>query len=338
MTNGHGRPLRFVALVLCGWVAIRMWFVWPGSTVTHAFPPVASVSGRSVASATVPVPRPEPHIPSVTPPRSDRAIGYVPAFPPPPRPAGAGAPLVAPRSDRPLAPSVTQPGVSSLPLTSPVPAMAESPTPTSRWSASGWLIVRGDGGRSGVATPQLGGSQGGMRVAYAITPSVAVAARAATALGSVQQEAAIGMEWAVPRLPVRLVAERRIGVARSRSGFGLGIVGGVVAHPVTRGLRLDGYGQAGVIARDGGVEGYGDGALRLSRTVWRGRYGAAIDLGLGAWGAAQRGAARWDAGPALGMVVPVGGTRVRLSLEWRGRVAGRARPASGPALSIGADL
>ncbi|MBS0285465.1 MAG: hypothetical protein JSS15_13700, partial [Proteobacteria bacterium] len=58
---------------------------------------------------------------------------------------------------------------------------------------------------------------------------------------------------------------------------------------------------------------------------------------LGAWGGAQRGAARLDVGPAAGVAVPAA-MPLRISLEWRQRIAGDARPGSGPALSIGADF
>jgi hypothetical protein len=99
---------------------------------------------------------------------------------------------------------------------------------------------------------------------------------------------------------------------------------------------LDGYAQGGGIARDG-IEGYVDGAMRISYPL--ARLGPArIDLGLGAWGAAQRGASRVDAGPWLSTALPVAGRSLRLSLEWRQRLAGRATPSSGPALTIGTDF
>ncbi|MDQ2891489.1 MAG: hypothetical protein M3R64_00165, partial [Pseudomonadota bacterium] len=63
-----------------------------------------------------------------------------------------------------------------------------------------------------------------------------------------------------------------------------------------------------------------------------------VDVGVGAWGGAQRGASRLDIGPSAGMVIPVGGTAVRVTLDWRHRIAGSAAPGSGPALSIGSDF
>lgn len=208
---------------------------------------------------------------------------------------------------------------------------APEPRGLSPWSGSAWAIVRGQGRSGGVATPQLGGSQAGVRIAYALGDHLAIAARAAGALATRQQEAAIGVEWRPGTLPLRVVAEQRIGVARARGGPALGLVGGVDDRPLPLGLTLDGYAQAGVIARDGG-EGYADGAVRVGRAIGK------LDLSLGAWGAAQRRAARLDVGPSIALAVPVAQRRVRLSLDWRARVAGDARPASGLALSLGTDF
>lgn len=92
-------------------------------------------------------------------------------------------------------------------------------------------------------------------------------------------------------------------------------------------LRLDAYAQAGVVGlrrRDGFV----DGALRLSLPAGRFRMGA------GAWAAAQPGVARLDVGPQLSLRLTVGGASVAVAADWRLRVAGSARPGSGPALTL----
>ncbi|ONF95061.1 hypothetical protein [Sphingomonas jeddahensis] len=216
-----------------------------------------------------------------------------------------------------------------------VPLPSPAPTP-SRFAGSGWLIAR----RGGAVpfAPQLGGSQAGARLTYALDPArrLSLAGRISTALASRQTEAAIGLDWKPTALPVHVIAEQRIGIDRARGGPSLGLVGGFGPTPLIGRWQLDGYGQGGAIVRDG-VEGYADGALRLSYpllTVGRTR----LELGLGAWGAAQRGAARLDAGPAAAAIVPIAGRSFRLSLEWRQRLAGRATPASGPALSIGTDF
>lgn len=214
--------------------------------------------------------------------------------------------------------------------------------PGTRWSASAWLIARSGAGlgQSPFGNPsggQLGGSQAGARIAYAVDRQrrIALFARAAAPLAGSGSEAAIGVEWQPSRLPVRLVAEQRIGIDPGLGGPAVGVVGGL--GPVRLGdFRLEAYGQAGVIARGRGV-GYADGAVRVERTIAR-RGGLTLSGGAGLWGAAQPGAERIDAGPLIGAALPVAGRRVRLSVEWRERIGGRAAPGSGPALSIGGDF
>ncbi|MFT3978003.1 MAG: hypothetical protein QM688_12960, partial [Sphingomonas bacterium] len=141
-------------------------------------------------------------------------------------------------------------------------------------------------------------------------------------------------DWRPTHLPVHLFVEQRIAIAGTRGGPSAGVIAGLPPTPVAAGFALDAYGQAGGIARDGG-ECFADGAARLMRPVGTGK--ARIELGLGAWGGAQRGASRLDVGPAASVVVPAV-RPIRVSLEWRERIAGGARPSSGLALSIGADL
>ncbi|MCD2316403.1 hypothetical protein LQ954_09610 [Sphingomonas sp. IC-11] len=198
------------------------------------------------------------------------------------------------------------------------------------------MIVRG--GETAPFVPQLGGSQAGVRLTYALDSEarLAVAGRFSTALRGRQREAAIGLDWQPTRLPVHVIAEQRVGIEQARGGPSVGLIGGFGPTSVAGPMMLDGYAQAGVIARDG-AEGFVDGAVRLSRTV--AQVGAArLDLGIGAWGGAQRRAARLDAGPTASAVLPIAKVSLRLSLEWRQRLAGRAAPASGPALSIGTDF
>jgi hypothetical protein len=195
--------------------------------------------------------------------------------------------------------------------------------------------------RSGTATPfapQLGGSQAGLRLTYAFDAAqrFALAGRLSGALATPQREAAIGLDWRPTALPIHLVAEQRIGIRNARGGPALGLIGGIGPTPLVGGLQLDAYAQAGAIARDG-IERYIDGAVRVAHPV--AAIGPArIELGLGAWGAAQRGAERLDAGPSASIALPLAGAGLRVSVEWRQRLAGRAAPASGPALSLGTDF
>lgn len=114
------------------------------------------------------------------------------------------------------------------------------------------------------------------------------------------------------------------------------MVGGFGPVGLPARFRLEGHGQAGAIHR-GDTQFYADGAVRVSHTLTT--IGPVrIDVGAGAWGAAQRGAARLDVGPSLGVTVAMAQQPVRLALDWRQRVAGDARPDSGPALTLGTDF
>ncbi|WP_232089695.1 hypothetical protein [Sphingomonas sp. HMP6] len=198
--------------------------------------------------------------------------------------------------------------------------------------------ARWRGDRTGGLGGQLGGSQAGARVAYLFDRKhrIALAGRVTSPLGRGLREAAIGVEWQPTRLPIRVVAEQRFAVDGGRSGPALGMVGGIGPVALPRDFRLEAYGQAGVIRR-AVTEPYADGAVRIAHplaTVG----GVPIDLGAGVWGGAQRGAARLDLGPSVGVSLPLGQQRVRVMLDWRQRVAGDARLGSGAALTLGTDF
>lgn len=342
MGMGAGRPLRFLGMTVGGWVAIRVVLLWP---TVATVPDLIRVVVPGIPRAAAP---PRRLIAALGLPPSRASVATAPHRAPS---HASDARVASPRDPHRLAfalaamvgygreESVEAPGAIPPPL---------RPTPVAvrpkRLSASIWGIARG--GASGpVLGGQLGGSQAGMRVTYGLGAArrFALAARVATALGGAgpgRREAALGVEWRVPglarRVPVRVVAEQRIALDGGRGGTAAGVIAGLDAVPVAAGFRLEAYGQAGAILRDR-AEGYADGAARLARPV--ATPGAmALDLGIGAWGAAQPGVGRIDIGPSIGAVVPVGATRLRITLDWRQRIAGRARPGSGPALSIGSDF
>jgi hypothetical protein len=128
-----------------------------------------------------------------------------------------------------------------------------------------------------------------------------------------------------------LLAERREALGRTgRSAFAVTLHGGVGEVPLPTGFRLDAYGQAGLVgvrSRDLFVEG----SARAARPV-----AAGFSLGAGVWAAAQPGASRLDIGPTVTLRLPQLGATV--SADWRFRTAGRARPGSGPALTLWTDF
>ena len=332
--SGTGRPLRFLALLSGGWVVLRTAMLWPQidsvEALTRAIVPLATAA----APQPTPVAPPIAHLPSLPRPRAHmwRTLVAAPAAarrkPDPERVALALLGLTRFGGAQYVEPGI----VAGLP-----PQTAVPPT-MSRWSGSAWLVARGAGmgATNGLVGGQLGGSQAGLRLAYALEHTVALAARFSSPLGAGGREIAAGIEWRPTSVPVRIVAEQRVAVGGGRGGSVIGVVGGFGPRSIGQGFRGEAYGQAGFIARDGG-EGFADGALRVSRaaaTLGRVRF----DLGGGAWGAAQRGAARLDIGPSASISLPIGGTATRLSLDWRERVAGRARPGSGLVVTLGADF
>jgi hypothetical protein len=339
-----GRALRCWGLLLALWVSARAAWLWRDGVVprrsaamvgsTADLPPVASSLTRRGAAATAraeaqpPAPAFNDQLVHISPSRPlasrrparlpalitavERAAGHVPA--PLPAPLVAGQPPSA---------EAIVPQVRGGTL---VEAAGRAP----RWSQTGWLLLRG-GATTSTAAPQLGGAQLGVRVARALDDEGRLAAslRLVSALQAREREAIAAVEWHPRALPFRMLAERRIGVAGLRSGWGLGAAGGISDLELSHGALLDGYLQAGVIERRGG---YADGAVSLERPLAQ-NGDATLRLGLGAWGAAQRGAQRLDVGPTATLRLG----RARATLAWRARVAGDAQPASGAALTIGID-
>ena len=327
--QGRGRPLRFLALVVASWVVLRILILWPqtGSLpeAIRAVLPLPSFAPREEADPVIP-----------------RIIATLPA-----KPAGnfgtsALHALVPGRGPDPVRVELATLGLIQFGPAEYVDSPAApvrpdqtrfEPTP-SRWSASAWLTARPGSGLSTAPGGQLGGSQGGVRIVWLIDPRhrVALFGRFVAPLAGEGREAAIGVEWQPTRAPVRLVAEQRFAIDGGQGGPGLGLVAGI-DRAIPGGFRLETYGQAGAIRRDR-IEPYADGAARATRII----PGTRLSLGVGAWGAAQRDAARVDVGPSATLAVPVGSQRVRVALDWRQRVAGDARPGSGLALTLGSDF
>ena len=338
---GRGRPLRFFGVVLSGWVALRVVMLWPQldspAAVLRAIAPVPIAAARTAPDVAQRTDLPTEMLAQPLAPR-----GHSPEAAPQhraPNPTRVALALLGlvrfgDSEPDPEAPAPILPGVPRSP-----PPGAATPLPP-RLSGSFWLVARGGSGIApGVVGGQLGGSQAGLRLAYRLDRKrrFALAARATTPLGPGSRELAAGVEWQPTRLPLRIVAEHRFVVdGGGRGGPALGIVGGLGPKRLGAGLTLEAYGQAGLIRRDR-AERYADGAVHIAHKLLD-LGDAKIDIGGGAWGGAQRGAARLDVGPTLALSVPVAHKTVRLSLDWRERVAGQARPGSGLALTLGTDF
>lgn len=323
----RGRPLRFLGTTLGLWVSVRLMILWPQiddlATLRDALiPPVAALAiapgDRHTAARMAPLPprpRTRPAAPLPIPAAADRWQATT-----------AAAPKPIPPTPRPPAP------LPSLGFQLP-PPLAIAPR---RLAASGWLILRSAG--LPTATQRLGGAQAGVRLTYALGRGrrVALSLRLSAPLHGRGTEIAPGIDWQPVAAPIHLIVEQRIAIDGGRGGPAALLVAGLDPTPVGAGFRIEAYGQAGMIAQ-GRVAGFADGAARVARPIAT-PGGHELDLGVGAWGAIQPGAARLDIGPGIAIAIPAGRHRLRLALDWRQRIAGRAAPASGPVLSIGSDF
>lgn len=341
-----GRPLRFLGVVLGGWVAVRVMLLSqpvPGvgvATKQTPKPPIAHLprEAASFESALPTVPSTASRPDLVTLARFRVPSIATPWQRHPGDPDRVALALLALTRLGPTEPDGKLVGAHEEPPTTPALAFPPRTPGASRLSGSAWLIARsGSGLGQSPLGGQLGGSQAGIRVAYAVDRQrrLALVGRIATPLAGPGREAAVGVEWQPTRAPVRIVAEQRLAIDGGGGGPAIGVVGGVGPVPIGN-FRLEAYGQAGVIGRGRGV-GYADGAVRIDHPIAK-RHGVTLAAGLGAWGAAQPGAERIDVGPVLAATVPIAERRVRVALEWRARVGGRAAPGSGLALSIGGDF
>ncbi len=129
---------------------------------------------------------------------------------------------------------------------------------------------------------QLGASQAGVRLTYALGDArrVALTARLAAPLAGRGREAALGLKWRPSHLPIRLIDEQRLALDGGRGGPTVGVIGGYGPAEAAHGIRLEAYGQAGAIAR-GRIEGFVDTAARLTHPV-ADIGGGRIDLFVGA--------------------------------------------------------
>lgn len=352
MSRGAGRPLRFLMIVAGGWTGMRVAMVWKLGLAAAPPPERAAAVPTPVANAmqlrSPAASRPPAGRFAIASPRTmaDRIGGARRLSPS--RERRSAAVLVA-RADAAAgeAPSGPLPALRAPdpPAIQPIASPAIRPAtlgaaPPSRWQGSFWLLLRGQGtaGPSSFGDGVLGASQTGLRIGRTVDPArrLAVYGRVSSALEQPGAEAAFGLDWRPTPLPVHLIAEQRVPIDRGRGGPTLGVIGGQGPSRLIAGFTLESYGEAGVILRDGGV-GFADGAARVSHGVARLRR-VALTLGGGIWGAVQPGARRLDIGPTLVADVPVAARHLRLSVDWRARVTGNARPASGPALTLGADF
>lgn len=253
-----------------------------------------------------------------------------------PEPAPAEAPVV--NLPSPAFAIMLASGVSTFQPAPPPDQDAASPGPT-RLTGYGWMFVRDSANAAGLANNgQLGGSQAGFRLDYALGRDPArgfqMSARISAPLEGKGREAAIGLGWKPGRdIPLTVSVERRIALDKAgRNAFAASVAGGVNAIALPLDFRLDAYGQAGIVGarkRDKFI----DGSISATRTIIA-QDGISVAAGIGTWGAAQPRVERLDIGPRVTARIDIGRASIGIALDWRQRVAGNAAPSSGPALTV----
>lgn len=232
----------------------------------------------------------------------------------------------------------------SRPPTIPDSPEHSSPNRPQRWSASAWLFWREKGRANNIGSAgQLGGPQAGIRVERRLATiinkmPVAAYARASSALRRPHApEAALGiaLKPIAGRIPVTFGIERRIALdTYGRNAFALVAASGLNPTHVTDTLIAEGYVQAGLVGFSR-ADAFIDGRISL---------GAALDTkknmlaGLSLSGGAQPHVSRLDIGPMVQWRLPVKTMNSRLTVEWRQRIAGNARPGSGLTATLASDF
>ena len=344
-----GRPLKVMSLVVAMWVT--------GRIVAHLPVTKEDLSPQSFASAAEPRFAPSRRF-SMPLPVVDADVAQSPNRPAailqasilPPRPIGdfaistvaknGTAVGVSPQSNLAVKTSVGSAAATSRVL-APFPTQASASPHPDGWIAAAWILWRESGGGGTLASQgRLGGSQAGVRVdrhlASAPIGRVYAYARASAALERPHDgELAVGavLRPKLP-LPVSIGIERRIALASGgRNAFAIIGTTGIGPIAIAHALMLEGYGQAGMVGlrrRDGFV----DGRLTLTHALPLRNMAAGMSVS----GGAQPGIRRLDIGPVIDVRLTAFRPAPRLSLEWRQRIAGNARPGSGAAITLGADF
>lgn len=220
----------------------------------------------------------------------------------------------------------------------PAQSVPVDPRKIDRLQLSTWALLRSQqagvaGSRSLASSGQLGASQAGARLVYNIDRRLAVTGRVSSEVGRRGGEVAAGVRvHPIQSIPIWMTAERRQAVGKyggGRSAFAFFLEGGLYDRPLPWDFRLNSYIQGGVVglnSRDLFV----DGGLTVTRHVYK-----QFSAGFGVWGGAQPHLYRVDAGPRVTMRVR---DNLKVHVDYRQKLAGNARPGSGPALTLSGDF
>ncbi len=326
----RGRHFGFLATLCSVWIAARVGFlsmlpedVAPMANIAHPAQEAMSEIDANDASVTLAITQ------SVSRTAIDVFVSAPRQFQPMAQDSGGLVSSVDPSVGNFERPPTRSPLTSAL---QPLAAISGK----SPWSVYAYSFFR-DGAQAGgsLGGGQYGGSQSGFVGTYGLDgdTQIAVLLRGAIAHGNTnEREVGAGLRWQPARnIPITLTAERRFRHARA-DAFAVYVAGGVSQASLPLDFRLDAFAQGGLVSGKGGGT-FFDMTGRAERkltTVGK----VPVTLGAGIWGGGQNGIFRIDAGPTIGTEIRLGPANVRVNADWRFRIAGDARPASGPALTL----
>ena len=341
----RGRPIVFVCLLLSLWIGGRamLWEnPWPQvlqPDTVRIFPGLASQQPSKVLENHQRDARPAPvNAKPVAPSfavtdRSDlRALNQE-----------VGKAFLAMASSEPpraFAPPIPTPVAAGVrPSTSDLTTDAKT---ASRWRVDAWVFLR-EGGASistGTGNPVYGASQVGGVIGYRLNRSSKfepeVYGRVSRALTEGRDtEGALGLRARpVPELPITFHAEMRVTQRPGQTEIrpSAYVTAGIEQSDLPGDLRIRTYGQAGYVGGDFETA-FADGQIVADRELASFDL-AEVSLGAGAWEGAQKGAARLDVGPSASVSLDIADVPVRVSADYRVRIAGDANPGNAATLTL----
>lgn len=343
----RGEPLTALVLLIAGWTGARM-MMWESPFET-ALPFAERLPGASRHTSLPDAPAPtsiDAAVDDLVKPRSIIETMAVVA-PVAPRNGPSLASLTAAYPFGQALPGGTALALNQADLArtsgiSPVIVQPGPPPPQQRerrWHLAAWAAWRAGSGlpqfANGARPASYGGTQVGALTQLDLAggsrrPAVHLRTTYAPDRPS-QAEVALGAGLRpFGDVPVRLLAEVRGTRGAGRTEVRPAVLAVTELAPVSlpMGFSGDGYAQAGWVG--GQFEtAFVDGQARITRPLLQaGR--AKVRVGVGAWGGAQKFAERIDVGPTASLEL----APVRLSIDYRAKVAGNASPGDGVALTL----
>lgn len=356
----RGSAFKAMATILIGWglARIAVWSTAGGHVPPEIRTPTDGAPNEHAASA-MPIARTKSGVasPSIISSKADYPPGPRTAMIAPlvnarfgtPRPSGL-APASVPAADRRLIPhgvkrpTEEQKRRQDFLTASPLPNVnAGRRDKVGPWRGYGYIFWREGKGDANLAQlPTYGGSQLFARISRRLLgeaegPRLDAYGRLSKALDSEEKaEPAIGITYS-PATPagmsVTLHVERRFR-QNERNRTAMFLSGGFLEDELPAAAILEGYAAAGtVLGTAEGTIGFYEGQLDVKIPVASEHEKPRLFVGAKLSGGAQEGDGRLDVGPALTARLPVGETALSVEAGWRERIAGRAEPGSGPAVT-----